>query len=319
MQRVHEVLIVGHTLVVAHVKAAVMAQDARADIGLSTRFKLRHPSGISQERPSEARGVDTFLGDGRGGVGRLHASGAYDGHVDVPAQLGHVSEVAVLGHVDRRVGPVPGVIGTVIAVEHVAACVGQVARSLDGLGHVAAGLYELLARKCALTQTLRLGLNAVADGHGKVVAAGTLDGTYDLGRETIPVLQAAAVLIGALVHVFQGELIEEIALMDGVHLDAVDTCLLEQARRLGERLDDLVDLRLGDLTRRHLVRPAVGRGARSGADALEVHDGLGSGAQDGVRVERLHERTDGERSAEACRELHEQLGAGCMEHRHPRR
>ena len=74
--------------------------------------------------------------------------------------------------------------------------------------------------------------------------------------------------------------------MDGVHLDTVDTCLLEQTRRLGERLDDLVDLGLGDLTRRHLVRPAVGRGARRGADALEVHDGLGSGAQDRVRVER---------------------------------
>ena len=67
-----------------------MAQDARADIGLSTRFKLRHPSRIGQERSSEACGVDTFLGDGRGGVGGLHASGAYDGHVDVPAQLGHV-------------------------------------------------------------------------------------------------------------------------------------------------------------------------------------------------------------------------------------
>ena len=153
--------------------------------------------------------------------------------------------------------PVPGVVGAVVAVQHVVARVGEVFDRFLGLFHIAAGLHVFLARERALAETLGAGDDAVAQGHREIVPARRLDRLHDIHREAVAVLEAAAVLVGALVDIRQRKLIKEIALVDRMDLDAVDAGFLQELRVHRELIDESLYLLHGHLAGRHLVRPAV--------------------------------------------------------------
>ena len=317
MQRVAQVLIVRHALVVAHVEAAVVAEDAGADVVFAVLDDLGEPFRVREEIAREARAVEPAFGDGLCRGLERHAARADDGDIDEVLDVLDLGEVAVFGHIDRRVRPVPGVIGAVVAVEHVVARVLQEFRRDLGLCHVTPGLDVVLAGQRALAEALGLGDDGIAQRHREVRAAGGLDGLDDLGGEAVAVFQTPAVFVRALVDVVERELVKKIPFVDRVDLDAVDARVLQELGALGKRVDEFLDLRLRHLARRDLVRPAVGRRAGRGRDLIEIHERLGDGAQRLVRVELFHHLRDGEAPAEARRQLDEQLRARLVELRHP--
>ena len=189
MQGIHQVLIVGHALVVAHVEAAVVAEDAGADVLPPVLHQLRHPRRIGEEGARKARAVQLARGDGlRRGL-RRQPPGADDGNVHEAADVAHVRKVAILRHVDRRMRPVPRVVGAVVAVQHVVARVLQEPCGKLGFRHVAPDLGVAFAGKRALPQPLGPGDDAVAQRHGEILPAGGLDGLDNLRREAVAVLQ----------------------------------------------------------------------------------------------------------------------------------
>ena len=302
---------------VRHREARVVAADARLDVLAAVLHQLRHPRGVGEELARHAHRVDVARAHGGRAVLRRHAARAHHGDVHELFDVLDVLEVAVHRHVRGRVRPVPCVVGAVVAVEHVVARVLQELRGLFGFRHVAAHLDEVrLLGQRALTEALRLRDDRVAQRDGEVVAAVALDGLDDLGRDAVAVLKTAAVLVRALVRVLRGELVERVALVHGVHLDAVHARVLAHLCGLGERLHQLVDLLHGERAAHHAVRPAVRRGGRARKDVVHVEDGLAQRAEHLVLRHGHHQVVHGHRAAEARGDLDEQLRARLVEFLH---
>ena len=215
--------------------------------------------------------------------------------------------------------PVPCVVGTVVTIQHVIARILKELRGELGFRHVPPDLGVGFAGQRAPPQALGLGDHAVAQRDWEILTAGGLDGLHDLRRKAVSVLQRAAVLVSAVVHILECELVEQISLVHRVHLHAVHARRLEQCGALGKRIDDRLNLRLRHLAGGHPVGPAVFRRAGGGGDLVEVHEGPGENAQRRVGVEHFHHAADGEGAPKARRQLNEQLRSGLVELRHPAR
>ena len=134
--------------------------------------------------------------------------------------------------------PEPGVISAVVTVEQVVARLFEDLDRLLGLFHGTADLIELLAGHGTGVEALGHRTHGIPQRNGIVFAANLLDLPDDLTGEPQPVLQRTAVRVGPVVRVGHGELVEEVALVDGVDLDAVDADLLAPQSGLSEGVDE---------------------------------------------------------------------------------
>ena len=251
--------------------AAFLAREARPDtVDLAGPDLLRQIR-IGEQRPGEADHVG-LAGPERLGrpVRVVHASRGDDRNADRLLQDFVERQVEALGLVHRRVAPVPAVVGADVAVERVVAGGLEKLRRLDPFGNVAAHLLELFARQAALQPVLDEALDRIAQRHRVVLAAARLDRVNDFGGKAQPVLQAAAVFVGALVEHGDGELVEQVALVDGVDLDPVESGSLGDFRGVGELADVGPDLDVGELAADHARRPAVRNRRR--AHRRSVHE-----------------------------------------------
>ena len=310
---VGQVLIVVGALVLREVEAAGVAADTRTDVVFLIVDHLRDPFGVCEELTADGHGSDLAFGNGFGADGGLHLAGADARLVSELLDVRDIFEAAVVRHVLRRMCPVPGIVCTVVAVEHVIACVGQVLDGALGLFHGTADFDVVFAGHGAGAVTLGLGDDGVTQRDREVVAAFALDLFDDLDRETITVLEGSAVFVGTEVAVRKGELVEQVTFVDCVDLDTVDAGFLDETGGLAERVDDVVDLFLGEGLGLHLVGPAV-RGGRGGRrQVLRVHDGAGDLVDDVVLTEHGHHLGESHGAAKAGGHLDEHLGAGLVE------
>ena len=162
MQGIHQVLIIRDTLVVAHVEAAIMAENARTDILFLVLHELCDPLGIRKERSGESGTVQLSFRNGFCGSRRIKTAGSYDRDVDKLPDMLNIGQIAVFRHVHRRMCPIPCIIGTVIAVQHVIACILQVLRCLFALFHVTSDFHIVFAGKRTFTEPLGFGNHTVA-------------------------------------------------------------------------------------------------------------------------------------------------------------
>ena len=317
VQRVVHGLHIGRALGLVEAEAGVVTVDAGLDVLYAVLQDLVDPLGVHQVLAGDAHGVQTSGGDLLGGLGGVHLTGADHGLGGEVLDVFHLGEVAVLGHIDRGMGPVPGIVGAVVAVEHIVAGILQVLDGLLGLGHIAAELHELLAGNGALAEALGLGHHGVTQGHGEVLAADGLDGLDDFHSEAVAVFEGAAVLVGTVVHVGNGELVQQIALMHRVDLDTVNAGILQELGGLGKGVHHLVDLLHGQGAGFAFGIPPVGGGGGRGGDVVHVQEGLAHGAE-GLVLEHLdHDLVDSHGTAHTGGQLNKQLGAGLVELRQP--
>ena len=122
-----------------------------------------------------------------------------------------------------------------------------------------------------------------------------VDGFDDFAGEAQSIFKRAAVLVGAAVVKLDRKLVEEVALVNGVDLDAVVAGLLRDLRRDGELLDDLLDPVLAHLAARHARIPHVGNGARCCGALPRRNRGrdenapkAGTGLEHNLRIESMH-------------------------------
>ena len=317
MQRVVHGLHIGRTLGAVEVEAGVVAVDAGLDVLFAVLKELVDPLGIDEVLTADAHRVDATLGNLLGSELGLHLTGADDRLGGELADMLDVLNVAVGRHIDRRMRPVPGVVGTVIAVEHVVAGVLEILDRLFGFRHIAAELNKLLAGDGALTEALRLGDDRVAQRHGEVLAAQLLNLLHDLNGKAVAVLERSAVFVGTVVHVGNGKLVKEVALVNGVDLHTVNAGIHKHLRGLAKGLDHFADLFLCQRTGLDLRIPAVGGLGGGRADILDVQNALGNGAKRLLLKHIDHQLVDRHAAAHAGGELDEELGARLMEFRHP--
>jgi hypothetical protein len=227
-----------------------------------------------------------------------------------------IFEVAVLRHVYRRMRPIPGIVSAIVAIEHVVSGILEILRGLLAFLHVAAHLDVIFAWERALVEAFGLRDDRIAERDRVILAARRLDRFHDLDREAVAVFKTPAPFIGPFIHVFESELVEEIAFVHGVDFDAIDARLLAKLRGLGESGDHFLDLFVRHLLAREGVAPAVGRSARGGADLVHVHDRLTKEIEDFVLTDLHHRRVDRHAAAETRGDLDEHLAAGLVDFLH---
>ena len=177
---------------------------------------------------------------------------------------GDIIQVQCLGHVDRRMRPVPGVIGAVIAVQHVIAGLFEHLSDLDTLFYVSAEFYEFFTGNSAFGETFGIGFYGVTKRYREFLPAFFLDRFYDLAGETQTVFQASAVLICTPVEVGNGELIQQIAFVYSVDLHAVDSGVFCCLGSFGKPANIVLNLLLCHFPVIVSGIPYVGKGGRRG-------------------------------------------------------
>ena len=311
-----QILGVGMSLGTREIEAAGMAADTGLDILKSVLDQLGHPFGVNQELACNAHAVNSALGDGLGTYLGIHTAGTNHGNVHKLLDVGNVLKVAVFGHVHRRMCPIPGVVGAVIGVEHIVACILQELDCLFGLLHGTAYLYVVLTRHSTLAKALHLGLYRVAQRNGIIRTALFLDGLDDLGCKAIAVFKAAAILVGTLVEEFHGKLVQQVSLMHRMHLNAVHACILTQLCGFGKGLDNLMDLLYRDLGADDIVCPTRGLGAGAGKLVAGIQHRLDQRTGQLVFVQGSHQVSNRPGATHACGQLNEQLGTRLMDFLH---
>ena len=294
----------GLTLEVAYCEAAVMAGDAGTNVVHAALAELINPLGIAEQLTCNADSVDLTGLNGCGDlVGVMHSACAGNGNVDEILYVGNLGQVACHGHVYGGMSPIPGVVGAVICVEHVSAGCFEDSGNGGAFFHGTAELNVVLAGQSAFVELTDLAGNAVADGNGIILAAGSLDAADDLGSEAQTVLDASAVLVGTVVHVCHGKLVKEVTLVDSVDLNAVDTCLLAEGSGLAVSIDNIVDLFNGERSVLNVGIPYVG----------QILGGSYHGLLNDLFGHLIHAGEYHHGAAEACAKLHEELAAVRMD------
>ena len=129
-------------------------------------------------------------------------------------------------------------------------------------------------------------------------------------------MERAAVHVGAVVPVFHGELVKQIALMDRVNLNAVHAGLSQALGGFTKGLDHLTDFADGQGAGGNVLSPAVGRFGSGGAAVLNVNNGACQLIEQVIFGQRGHPAVDGHGTAHAGGKLDKKLGSGLVELHH---
>ena len=214
--------------------------------------------------------------------------------------------------------PVPRIVGAVVGVEHVIAGILKILGGFFALFHIPAHFDVVLAGHRALAEALGLADDGISQRDGIILAALLLDLLHHGDGETVSVLEAAAVLVRALVGVLQSELVKEITLVHRVHFDAVHARFLAHFRGLSVGVDDVLDLLFGESAAGDVLRPSGRQFARRRADVGRVEDGLHECAHHLVFDGQRKEIAQRKGTPEPGSELHEEFGARLVDLLHIR-
>ena len=140
----------------AHVEAAIMAQDAWTDLCFLSCLHLHDPFRICQELSCKPGSVNLSFLDRFRSRTRIQPSCTYHRNINELPDMLRIFEVAVLRHIDRRMCPVPCIICAIVAIQHVIPGILQELRSPFAFFHVTACLGIRLARQGALAESLGL-------------------------------------------------------------------------------------------------------------------------------------------------------------------
>ena len=119
-------------------------------------------------------------------------------------------QVAVFRHIYRRMRPIPGVVGAVVAVE---ACHNLHPADILPLVRTPPYLCPTSVYSSPGSAPWRkpfgLGKNTVAQRNGEILAARLFDCLHDLDRKAVSVFKRTAVFVRSMVDVFQRELVKQ--------------------------------------------------------------------------------------------------------------
>ena len=156
VQTVRKILIVRNAFVVTHIEAAVVAENTWTDILFPTLLQFDDPLPVGKEGTGKTGTVKLPCCDGLRRRAGIKPSGANYRNVYKLFNMFNIGEVAVFRHIDRRMRPVPGIIGAVVAVQAVIARILQIFCGPFRLRHIAACLNIVLPWQSSFTETLGL-------------------------------------------------------------------------------------------------------------------------------------------------------------------
>ena len=227
MQGIAESLHVFGSGCLGEVETAVVATDAGADLVLTALFDLGDPVFINEVLTGNCNSIQTSGSNFFSSLDRIHTAGAGHRNIDELADVLNIGEVAVVRHILRRMCPVPGIIGSVVAVEEGVSGILEDLDGLLGLRHVTAELFKFFTGHCTFSPALCAGAHGVTERNREVVTGLLVDLLNDLSSKAETVLKGSAVLVGTEVHIRYSKLVKVVAFVYSMDLDTVDSCLTE--------------------------------------------------------------------------------------------
>ena len=186
---VAKILIIRMAFVMREVKTAIVTADTRANIFQTIFHHLVDPLGISKELTGNTDCINTSICDSLRSNVRLHTSGTNNRDIYELLDMRNIFQIAVLWHILRRMRPIPGIVSSIIAVEHIVACILKIFCSLFTFFHITTNLCIFFARNSTYTEVFYLGLYGITQGYREVITAGSLDCLYNVCRKTISVFK----------------------------------------------------------------------------------------------------------------------------------
>ena len=226
----------------------------------------------------------------------------------------HVRKVHIQRRIDRRMRPVPRVVGAVIAVEHIVSGFLEDADRFFGFLQRSADLLELLARHCAFIEAAGHRTDRIPDRNGEIVPAHLLYLLHDLACETQPVFKAPAVFVLTVIGIRHRELIEKIALVNGMDLHSVGSGLFAQLCGAAEGIDEFRYHFTGEMIHLYARIPDVGLvRIRRGPPPFGGEKRRSCRFQETFFHKRTKDRRQQHRSARAYADLEEDLCSAVMD------
>ena len=161
MQGIRKCLIIGNALVMTHVKASVMTENTGTDIVLLSIHQLRYPFLVCQELTGKPGTVKPAIPDRICCHTGIHTSCTHHRNIHELTDMLHILKVTVFRHINRGMCPIPGIVGSIVAVEHVISGILQIFNRLLRLCHITSGFHILFPRQCSLAEALGLRFHAV--------------------------------------------------------------------------------------------------------------------------------------------------------------
>ncbi len=260
-------------------EASLVAADARPDVIVAALHRLFRPFRVGEQGPAEADHIcGAVLQRLLGHLRNIQLAGDDDRDFDGFLQLFGIRQIKAVLHIDRRMRPVPGVVGADVGVELVVAGRFEDLRGLEALFQAAALVLVFLAGQAALPPVLDGALHAVAQADGEILPHGPFDNPDDLARQRQPALQVAAVLIRPAVEDGKRELVEQVPLVHRVDFHAVESGRLGDLGRFGEFFHDGLHFRGGQRAAGDGGVPVI-RDGRGGNGLLGHQDGRAAPAE----------------------------------------
>ena len=165
----------------------------------------------------------------------IHVACNEHGNFDCRLDFFRKRYIIAFGHIVRRNAVVERIVGAGVAVEHIVAVLLEQTCDLHRFLDRSADL--VFSEERGFVEAFHIGLHAEAYGHGVIRAAGFLDAFDDHSCAAESVFKAAAELVGALVRELHCELIEDVAPVHAVNLDAVEAAGLGKLCELDHAVD----------------------------------------------------------------------------------
>ena len=224
-------------------KTSIVATQAGTNLCQLTRTNLIAVIRIRQQRTAQANTINEVrIHRFHCHIHIVHPSGHQHRLSEAIPDFFHQGQIHALVEIHRRMGPIPGVIGTGITVEGIIACLFQNRDSFPGFADVTPQFLEGFSRNGALTDGFDVTLNGEPQNHREIGAAGLFNLLDNLTGKPQTSPEVAAVFIGTLIKQGHGKAVQQIAFMDGVNFNAVKAAVLADQSCLSEGLDDGLDL-----------------------------------------------------------------------------
>ena len=178
-----------------------MAEDTGTDIIFPVINQFCNPFLIRKEITGESGSVNPAFTDRlRSRLGRESAC-TYNRDINKLPDMLNIFKITVLRHINGRMRPVPRVVCSVIAIEHIVSGILQKLCSLLRLFHISSHFFIILAGKSSLSEAFCFGYHTVTQGYRKIIPALFLNGFNYLCRKPVSVLKASAVFIITLIDI----------------------------------------------------------------------------------------------------------------------
>ena len=225
----------------SHCETSIVTANARHDFIFSVFHEFCYPFRINQKLSSNSHCINLVFLDCFCTGFWIHSSSTNNWHCCELLDVSNVFQITVFRHIARRMCPIPCIIGSVVAVEHVIACFFKMFDCFFTFFHVSSSLCEFFTWKSTFAETFCFAGDWISERNREIQTTLCFDFFNDVCCKTISIFKRATIFICSKVCVFCCELVEKISFMNGMDFNTINTCFFAESCCFAKCIDNFFD------------------------------------------------------------------------------